>query len=238
MILPCVGNWGFMENQERDLVKHFLFWLLILPAIAIVFSIIGHFWPQSGKKAEKKYYVEEQSKSDAVVSKSIAPSIQQKEVEKIKRPIYYAIIKNVDQFKMDFNTYAKESQSSLRIRKIIVEPGEVHNAFQYSFSDGLAIVGTLNKKDNSIRSLIMTAQGDGTLNSGLNMLVVMGAIITSTNPSLTDDERGDVLYQLGLFDDEVDISKLSGRTIKNGIKYFVDGIPQVGIMFGAQNSNE
>lgn len=151
---------------------------------------------------------------------------------------YFKILESADLFSANFNKFMKEVDSPLRIHDIQIEEGGVNNTFQYIFNDQLGLIGTLNKRDNTIRGIAMIAQGDGTIKSGANIFIVITGIIVSTNPGLIPEERGGILKDLGLFKKNTDINNLSGNTIRNNIKYYISSSNQVGIVFGAQHANE
>jgi hypothetical protein len=159
--------------------------------------------------------------------------------ERIKnKPSEFTIVKSIDIFKERFNSFAQETDFSYRITDIKIIEGEVNNVFTYMFNSNLALNGQVNKSDNSIRSLTMISQGDGSINSGLNMLIVIGAIISATNPEISPEEKGEILKELGLMSEQVPLSNLSSSTIKNDIKYFLNVSDVMGITFGAQSRYE
>lgn len=145
----------------------------------------------------------------------------------------HAIIGSLDAFKDRFNAFAGKT-GFYTIRKIRVEKGRVSNLFSYCFNAYLCLSGSVDKQDHSVRSIIMTARGDGTLSSGADMVVAMCGIIASTNPALPADERGEILKELGLFDEQTNIGSFSGSTVRNGIKYHITTSELTGIWFGAE----
>lgn len=66
----------------------------------------------------------------------------------------------------------------------------------------------------------------------------MGIIIAATNPEISKEERGNVLKELGLFDENVDISNLDKSAIRNGLKYRIQGSSEIGIMFSVGDVND
>ncbi|MFD1955994.1 hypothetical protein ACFSL6_17905 [Paenibacillus thailandensis] len=143
-----------------------------------------------------------------------------------------------EEFKEAFNSAAKEFDASFNINKLTVEEGQVQNTFQVMFTDNLGLTGTVNKKDGSVRDVMIMGAGDGTVESGTDIILAIGTLIASTNPTLTADERGDVLGDLGLLDENMNINDLDKSTIRNGIKYHIMGSDVIGIMFSAGDANE
>lgn len=84
----------------------------------------------------------------------------------------------------------------------------------------------------------MVGAGDGTAQSGTDILVTIGLLITSTNPDLTTEERAGVLQDLGLLSEGVDISQINQSTKRNGIKYTIKGSKELGVWFIASDANE
>lgn len=144
---------------------------------------------------------------------------------------------DVDEFKKRFNKAAQEFKSDMRIDNIKVESGAVQDTFQYMLTSHLGIVGAVNKEDGNINSITIIGQGDGTVQSGLNIMVSMGILIATVNPELSPDERGNILKELGIIGDNVDILNLNKDTIRNGKKYFITSSKELGIMFGVENAN-
>jgi hypothetical protein len=151
----------------------------------------------------------------------------------------YTIVSNTETFRKRFNASMSGTRNgSLAIKSLSIQDGEVNNAFQYLLTDHIAIVGQLNKSDNSIRSIIVTLQGDGTLQSGLDIMTTIMGVIDSTNPGLIPEERGQILRELGLFDEGLDIDKIQARATKNGITYSVQGSELIGLMFAVGSEEE
>ena len=84
----------------------------------------------------------------------------------------------------------------------------------------------------------MISQGDGSLESGANIIMTMTGIIAVTNPELKAIDRGQILRDLGLLDDDVDLNNIKSETIRNGVKYSLYGSEQVGLMFAADKPNK
>lgn len=143
-----------------------------------------------------------------------------------------------EEFKEAFNAAAKEFDSNFRIGNITVEDGPVQDTFTVHLTDHLAIVGSVNKADGSVRDVLIMGQGDGSLSSGLDIMVAMGILIAATNPELTPEERGKVLEDLGLFDDTVDLTDHTASTIRNGIQYTLTASDMIGIVFSAGDAND
>jgi energy-coupling factor transporter transmembrane protein EcfT len=153
-------------------------------------------------------------------------------------PKIYSFGFDSTEFSKRFNNSAKEFESNFRINNINIEDGTVYNTFQVMLNDNIGIIGTINKEDNSLREISALMRGDGTAQSGLDIMLTIGMLISVSNPDLLPDDRGNILKDLGLLDKNVDINNLDGSTIRNGIKYGIMSSQELGIMFFISNANE
>jgi flagellar motor protein MotB len=142
------------------------------------------------------------------------------------------------QFMVAFNESAEEFDSTLRIKNIKLEVGSLQNSFQHMFTENLGVIGTVNKQDNSVRDVLILGSGNGLASSGMDIFIAMGILIAATNPELAPDERGDILRDLGLMDENTDILNIDASTIRNGIRYNISGSEQIGIMFSVGDAND
>ncbi|WP_035300877.1 hypothetical protein [Brevibacillus thermoruber] len=186
----------------------------------------------------------EQPAATPISTASTQTSVQQQEAPKQDAPqpdsaIPGTIGMNPEQFKAAFNKASKEFNSDLKINTIKVEEGPVQNSFQVNLTKNLSMVGVVNKKDGSVRSVTMIGVGDGSVKSGVDIILGMGILITATNPEISADDRGKVMEELKLIgDDSVDILDLDTKTIRNGIRYTVKSSRELGIWFTAGDANE
>ena len=136
-----------------------------------------------------------------------------------------------NEFTTRFNNSSTEFKADLRISSLKVETGSLQDVFQYSFTDRLAIMGSVNKADGTVRDVMIIGQGDETSKSALNIVMSMGILIAAVNPELSANERGNILKDLGLLGDNIDLKNLDKSTIRNGRKYHVSASDKIGIMF-------
>jgi|GEM_PF-2397762 len=144
-----------------------------------------------------------------------------------------SLFATTDDFKNVFNEFTSSNDFNLQIDDLDVQEGEVQNVFQYMFNENLGILGTVNKSDESVKEVTMIGRGNGTFKSGGNIFLCMAAIIGAVDPSLKPEERGEILKDLGLLNKNTDFTKMSNKTERNGIKYFVTSSDLMGLMFGA-----
>ncbi len=118
----------------------------------------------------------------------------------------------------------------MRAGKPVLNEGEVNNTFISQVSEHISLVGTINKANNTVKEVTMIGMGDGTAASGADIIVCMGSLIGTVEPSLTGDERMTILKKLGLFTDE-DVMNLSKTYDHNGLHYSITSSDQMGIWF-------
>lgn len=182
-----------------------------------------------GNKEEKVDNLNEDSISNKLISDEVVG-------ENISTQ--YKVYDNIDVFKQKFNSFMnKEMNSDLFIDDLKISDGTLNNAAKCQLNSNIGMIFQLHKNDNSVRSIMLIARGDGSSQSGLDIIVVIGSLIATIDPSLEPSERGDILKKVGLFGGS-DIRNLEGSTIKNGVKYFINSSEQIGIMFGVQNVGE
>lgn len=160
------------------------------------------------------------------------PKVEKPKVD-IKAP---RIINSLDDVKLRFNEFASSNNIKFRINQLTIEEGEKMNTFTYDFNDNISWLGTINKSDNSVNEITMISRGDGTSLSGMQMVVMMLGVIATADPSIKPTDRGDILRRLGLLDNDKLSDKMSKNTIQNGIKYWVNISPEMGVWFGASVS--
>ena len=112
--------------------------------------------------------------------------------------------------------------------------GEVQDSIIYRSSSDVGIVASIKKETGLINSLMFTGVPDGTEDSSLRIIVGMGTFIGAVDPSLTPEDRNDVLKGLGMFDDDFNVLDHEGQTTKNGVKYALNVSEVVGIMLSAE----
>ncbi len=147
------------------------------------------------------------------------------------------LFESTDDFKDAFNKYCSSNNFDLSIDDIEVKEGDVKNTFQYMFTDNLGVIGSVDNSDGKVIEVMLKGSGDGTAKSGANILIGITALISTVDPSLQPEKRGQILKDLGLFGDKKkDIMDLDDKTEMNGIKYFVSSSKNMGLMVGASRN--
>ncbi|GGN96374.1 hypothetical protein [Saccharibacillus kuerlensis] len=142
-----------------------------------------------------------------------------------------------EEFRTAFNNRVDQLGASITIDNLEVKEGEVQDVFQYMFTEDLAMTGTVNKADGSVRDVLLLTQGK-TEESSSNFLIIMGLLMMTTNPDAESNFAQTVSNELGLFDDGVNFSTIDNTTVQAGVKYHIQGSPQIGLMFSAGDPND
>jgi hypothetical protein len=143
------------------------------------------------------------------------------------------LFKTVKSFRNTFNKAASENRFNFKLPNLKVQNGEVNNVFQCKITDSLIIMGTVDKKNKGVKEISMLARSDGTLESFTNLFLCMAVIMASADSSLLPEQRGDILRDLGFLGaDNNTIMDISTKTEKNGLEYFINTSPLIGIIFG------
>lgn len=194
------------------------------------------------KEAKAKIEAKDKASKDSKEKEELAKEKDEKKAaiakkEKEDKLKVQSLGYNIEGFAKLFNIASQEFESSFHIDNPSITDGEIQDVATIMLNDYIAMNVSINKEDKSVRDILMIGQGDGTVASGLDIMVTIGTIITATNPDLTPDERGDVLNELGLMD-EAGLSDEQKSAVRNGIKYTLESSDQIGIMFTAGNSDD
>lgn len=207
--------------------------------VAFILFIAGASFSPSNPSSEQKNSQANNSQTEPETHSQKSQTASETQSQKSEpKSIPGTLSLNPNEFKTRFNKASQEFESDLKISNLKVETGTVQNTFQYMLTDRLALLGTVNKADGSIRDISMLGQGDGTVKSGMNILTTMGILIASIDPEISPSERGDILKDLGVMGDNVDIYNVDNKTIRNGRRYWINSSKEIGIMFGVSDANE
>ncbi|MBM7599186.1 hypothetical protein JOC34_001554 [Virgibacillus halotolerans] len=97
--------------------------------------------------------------------------------------------------------------------------------------ENITLIENIDDNDK-IQELIMVGQGEG-----LDIILLMGVFIGMTNPTLSQEEVGQVLNDLHLFDEDYDYQE-SEETVKKGlIRYHLKYDQTAGVIFSVSKAN-
>jgi hypothetical protein len=141
--------------------------------------------------------------------------------------------KSIEEFQKKFNAFSLRYNLDLFINDLQIIDGSINNTFTYMFNEHVGIIGALEKTNNEIISITMIGKGDGSLNSGIDILSVITCIIGSIDNTLLPNERKEILEHLG-FLDNIDLYNTKDEIIKNGLRYFINSTHETGILCGVE----
>lgn len=113
-----------------------------------------------------------------------------------------------EEFRTSFNNFVSQIDSSYRAPEFEVKSGDVNDVFTHSFAKNVAIVGTVNKSDGSMQSLIVTIAGAG--DDIAKPVIVLLSAAHALNPGVPKEEHSKAV--LGLI-------KNAMSTIEAGTSY-------------------
>lgn len=232
--------------MKKPIYKKWWFWVLVI----IVLGAIGNMGDENDTtdQALPSATIEPATAviANATLQADVSPT--QEPTEKPKpdpttaptvNPVPGTIGMTPEEFRKEFNARANSMESPLKIsKKFTIEDGPLQDTFQYMFTDYLGITGSVNKADGSVRDIMMLGRGDGTAASGANIIVVMGLVILATNPDIPANDVGGIISDLHVLDDGVDLSTIDESSVRNGIRYHVQGSNELGLMFSAGDAND
>lgn len=198
---------------------------------------------KSKQEADEKAAAEAKEKADAEAKakqEAEAKGAKEKtEAEAKANKIPGTLGLKPEEFENRWNASASD-MPKLKISKINVENGATQNTFQVTFNKSHGIIGTVNKQNGSIRDIMILAGGQDLANPTLaaNVILSWGLLIQATNPSLSANERGDILRDVGALGDDMNFKNADKSTTRGNIKYYLRSSDTLGIWFGASDIND
>lgn len=138
-------------------------------------------------------------------------------------PLYY----NEDEFIEDFTKEVKE----LNLPFTLEDMRENDDTISYKLDEDITLIENVDE-NGQIHELIMIGQGDGS-----DIILAMGALIGSVNTDMENNEIGDVLMELRLFDENFKYEMNESTVEKNFIRYNLKYDQSVGVIFSISRVN-
>ncbi|VWD07564.1 hypothetical protein BLA17378_05676 [Burkholderia aenigmatica] len=218
----------------KKLLKFVGYACAALFALILVVGIFGNS-DQKGKASSSPDSAASAVTSQATVQKEssdVETKTEQKEGSSVETE---AAEKNLDmtpdQYAKNFNSIMAKLKEPFRI-KPRVEKGEAADSFKSALNDNLYVIGSVSKTTGKLISVVFMGAGDGTVESGANIIVVSTTALTAAVPNGTMKTVGPVVVSLMRdFDEE---SGKSASKIFNDVKLWHLRSEKVGAMFGAE----
>jgi hypothetical protein len=227
--------------RVKTVIKRTIIGVVILFVAIFVFGIIlqltGYQPPEKPEQPRPVTEAPKEQADDAAEPQAPPPTVAEEantlpvdiQVQKPVAPLFDSVKK----FRTAFNKAASMNNFNFRLPNLKVQNGEANNVFQCKITDNLILMGTVEKTKNRVKEISMLGRSDGTLESTTNLILCMAVIMASADSSLSPEQRGGVLRELGILDaDSAAIMELSAKTEKNGLEYFINISPMIGIVFG------
>lgn len=134
-------------------------------------------------------------------------------------------------FRIAFNRIASSVQSDYRINKIDIKPGTTKDTFDITFNENQGLIGTVNP-DGKLESVMSISTGDGTVESGLDMVILSGLLVRSISPDIGKKGANDLVT--GMMNEIVGAKGKTTSCEVGEVEYFGTYSDQIGFWFGAE----
>jgi hypothetical protein len=187
----------------------------------------------STKEEEK-----EDVKTDKQETEKDTPEKVEEKKEESKEEPLYDIAMTSDEFETKYNefTATQLGQPDKKI-DINVENGEVQDVFQHQINPNVYIQGSVHKKTGMVRDVTVIGSGFEDTNQSFDFIMAVGTIVGITNPTLSADERGNVLMKELDFENTV-TNRSKKSVVKNGVEYTLSADDVIGVWFIASNPED
>lgn len=140
----------------------------------------------------------------------------------------------VVEFQETWNRLVLEGgRPELLMIEVAVLRGEERDAFRAILTPNIGIAGTVDREDGLIDQVVLVGGGDVDEAAARDIVHSWGLLIGTTNPDLPVEEWVAVIGDLGFLDENVDIETLDEETVRNGVRYNLRMVDEVGIIFSA-----
>ena len=136
-----------------------------------------------------------------------------------------------DEYRERFNRLLDTLDLPFRAAFSVVE-GSINNVARASLNDHLGLVAVVDKETGQLKSVTLLGSGDGTVESGANILIVAVATLAAATPNGSTKTVGpEVLELMKSFDEEADEP---ASRIVNGVKFSHMRTEEFGAFFSAE----
>jgi len=176
--------------------------------------------------------------SGLAAAHSSAPAVSQKNPEVYDKAAASELPVTYSEFEENFNSFGNSFTPAMQLSPGKFSPknkGDKFSARQAWISENIGLVATEADSGRMV-SVVMLGTTDGTINSGLDIIMAMGAIMSGVDKSITSEQRGRILKGLGIIDGSVLKRDKSISMVMRGIKYSAEFAPNVGLSFAAEKN--
>lgn len=120
-----------------------------------------------------------------------------------------------------------------KIKQFKYADGPVNDTASYVWKSApIALTVAIDKHSKNAKYIMINFQSDGTQQSAQTGIIIIGGLITATNPDVTSQEAGKLI--LPLLKKAADNPDESAEQISKGFKYSANSSAGVGLMFGIE----
>lgn len=98
-----------------------------------------------------------------------------------------------DAFRAAYNVSAKQAGAKFVLSKIPIKKGEVNDAFTLTVGKGVAMVGSINKKDGNLLDVMVILAGE---NDGMTPIIALLGCAHALNPSIDPAQNNQAISEM------------------------------------------
>ncbi len=256
-----LSNLGFAETHDGDLSsaeKHLYLSLTLAPTRSVAWGDLGELFARNGDKdnatacfligyevssgktggylkdlaKDNDYPAARDAAVEALNKISIASNRKSKQVS------LAGLGMSLKELQQRFNNVSKTCGFTLQISHVKLSHTNGGNTFESKITDNISLDGQTDNVNADIRRVVLKGKGNGTVQSGAELVASDGVLIASVDPTLSPDDRGQLLKDLGLLDTNTDIHHLNNTVIRNGKEYTLVSSDAAPFVLTVSNSQE
>lgn len=129
-----------------------------------------------------------------------------------------------------YNESLSALEQSMRLRKKEETVNDDNILIQAFINKYLGLIIQVNKSDGFVNYITFIGTGDGSLKSGLDLIMALSSVIMAIeNPNMSPNERGEIIKDLGITDKQFPNDGEELKFIRNGVKYKLSKSKEIGI---------
>jgi len=221
IIMPIVALIGLIKPsllKQNSRAKAFFGSLGIAFILLIIFAIIS---PEHSKKNNEIVNTKQEYEHSGSSNKKM-----------IKNEFSF----NVEEFIVRYNESLISLTSKLQVAnsKEKISNNTISVQLRTSTTKNIGLVVLANNTNRMLHSITFIGTGDGTLESGMNLLFGTSAVIMAIeNPNMPVNERGKILDALGFTDKKLEKEEKI-TFVRKSVKYYISLSKEIGTVLTAE----
>ncbi|MDY6120419.1 MAG: hypothetical protein SPI03_03645 [Campylobacter sputorum] len=211
LLFPIIFSWVTLKKGYSTMARVLSFlWLIIIVMVAMT---------NVDNKINANETIQATDKKDIITE---TPKKTEVKVEKKFLPI--TKVEFINKYNI-INSQEFENNLQLDIEK----GTKTGNIITFPVNNNIAF--NLDVEGDKLIGITYLGRGDGTAQSGIDMVsTIVATVMAIENPKMPADQRGQTIKDLGLLDSGGDITKIDKTTIRNGVKYHIMFVKDIGLM--------